>query len=117
MSWNEYYAEMDRIRTYDIHTNHKPEGFKFGTANEASDKLQQMHLDNINAYHEVWATYIEDTEFFTKGFCTGIEQYKPGDCPVCRHPMYPTHNIADERVWVCDHCNSEFPFVLVGAEQ
>jgi len=31
-------------------------------------------------------------------------------CPECGCEMYPTHDIADARIWECDKCETQIPY-------
>ena len=83
--------------------NQTYEAGRFDTKIEAIDFARKRHGRNMQRYHEV---YRFSPSYGWVGQC----QWKPGDCPECQRRCYPTHNIAEEAVYVCDHCDIEIPF-------
>jgi len=75
---------------------------------EAIEFIRKTHALNMRDYHEIYFI----NEDGKTGY--GVAQWKPRDCPECQRPCYVTHNIAEQAVYVCDHCDIEFPFILEG---
>jgi len=65
---------------------------------------RERHRKHMDRWHEVYRFGDNDMTG------VGIAQWKPNDCPECHGPTYLTHNIAEEVVYVCEHCVIEIPY-------
>lgn len=79
---------------------------EFDERKDAIEFARKRHALNMRKYHEIYKTKEGAMPSY------GIAQWKPRDCPNCHRPCYITHNIAEEAVYVCDHCDIEIPYDL-----
>lgn len=74
---------------------------------EQTEKLEEM-VDQIEEDMEEYRYHNECIKFALLSY-----ESRKDICPKCGERMYPTHNIADQRVYLCDDCDIKVPMRIV----